>query len=145
MTLARQKISIFLLQLCEKYCIIIKCGSEGWSAPVMEQYRSGHNGHDWKSCDGRKPSVSSNLTCSANGKRPPIREVFCCYDEAPLLIHLFLEHAYVGQVAVMARIVKAVAHHELIGYVEADGVRAGAAAVAGLIEKAYRLHGGGLP
>ena len=31
----------------------------------MEQYRSGHNGHDWKSCDGRKPSVSSNLTCSA--------------------------------------------------------------------------------
>ena len=59
------------MQLYEKYCIIIKCGDVGSSALIVEQYRSGHNGHDWKSCDGRKPSVSSNLTCSANNKRPP--------------------------------------------------------------------------
>ena len=65
MRLLWKKISIFLLQLYEKYCIIIKCGDVGSSALIVEQYRSGHNGHDWKSCDGRKPSVSSNLTCSA--------------------------------------------------------------------------------
>ena len=31
----------------------------------MQQYRSGHNEHDWKSCDGQKPSESSNLSCCA--------------------------------------------------------------------------------
>ena len=76
MRLLWKKISIFLLQLYEKYCIIIKCGDVGSSALIVEQYRSGHNGHDWKSCDGRKPSVSSNLTCSANNKRPPLRGSF---------------------------------------------------------------------
>ena len=25
-----------------------------------QQYRSGHNEHDWKSCDGQKPSEGSN-------------------------------------------------------------------------------------
>ncbi len=31
----------------------------------MEQYRRGHNEHDWKSCDGQKPSKGSNPFCSA--------------------------------------------------------------------------------
>ena len=32
---------------------------------VMEWYRSGHNEHDWKSCDGQKPSEGSNPSHSA--------------------------------------------------------------------------------
>ena len=32
---------------------------------VMEWYRSGHNEHDWKSCDGHKPSEGSNPSHSA--------------------------------------------------------------------------------
>ena len=31
----------------------------------MEWYRSGHNEHDWKSCDGQKPSEGSNPSHSA--------------------------------------------------------------------------------
>ena len=30
-----------------------------------QQYRSGHNEHDWKSCVGQKPTESSNLSCCA--------------------------------------------------------------------------------
>ena len=36
---------------------------------TTEQYRSGHNEHDWKSCDGDKPSESSNLSCSAKNPK----------------------------------------------------------------------------
>ena len=38
-----------------------------------EQYRSGHNEHDWKSCDGDKPSESSNLSCSATASQATYR------------------------------------------------------------------------
>ena len=31
----------------------------------MEQYRSGHNGHDWKSCVPLKGTEGSNPSCSA--------------------------------------------------------------------------------
>ena len=31
----------------------------------MQQYRRGHNEHDWKSCDGHKPSEGSNPSHSA--------------------------------------------------------------------------------
>ena len=31
----------------------------------LEWYRSGHNEHDWKSCDGQKPSEGSNPSHSA--------------------------------------------------------------------------------
>ena len=40
---------------------------------TTEQYRSGHNEHDWKSCDGDKPSESSNLSCSATPSRTTYR------------------------------------------------------------------------
>ena len=33
--------------------------------PLMEWYRRGHNEHDWKSCDGQKPSEGSNPSHSA--------------------------------------------------------------------------------
>ena len=91
MYIARQKITITLLQLYEKYCIIIKCGDVGSSAPILEQYRSGHNGHDWKSCDGRKPSVSSNLTCSANSKRTPPQ---CPFAIIAMIFTLAVEGSY---------------------------------------------------
>ena len=38
----------------------------------MEQYRSGHNGHDWKSCVPQKGTEGSNPSCSAR-KEHPIR------------------------------------------------------------------------
>ena len=39
----------------------------------MEQYRSGHNGHDWKSCVPQKGTEGSNPSCSArNNKTHPI-------------------------------------------------------------------------
>ena len=37
----------------------------GKSAAPMEQYRSGHNGHDWKSCVPQKGTEGSNPSCSA--------------------------------------------------------------------------------
>lgn len=41
----------------------------------MEQYRSGHNGHDWKSCVPQKGTEGSNPSCSA--KTP-----FPCVDDS---------------------------------------------------------------
>ena len=33
----------------------------------MQRYRRGHNEHDWKSCDGQKPSEGSNPSrCAKN-------------------------------------------------------------------------------
>ena len=40
----------------------------GKSAVPMEQYRSGHNGHDWKSCVPQKGTEGSNPSCSARIK-----------------------------------------------------------------------------
>ena len=37
----------------------------------MEQYRSGHNGHDWKSCVPQKGTEGSNPSCSARNKTHP--------------------------------------------------------------------------
>ena len=37
----------------------------------MEWYRRGHNEHDWKSCDGQKPSEGSNPSHSA--KTPNVK------------------------------------------------------------------------
>ena len=42
----------------------------GKSAAPMEQYRSGHNGHDWKSCVPQKGTEGSNPSCSARKKNP---------------------------------------------------------------------------
>ena len=39
--------------------------------PHMEQYRSGHNGHDWKSCVPQKGTEGSNPSCSAINKTHP--------------------------------------------------------------------------
>ena len=36
----------------------------------MEQYRSGHNGHDWKSCVRQKRTEGSNPSCSARKETP---------------------------------------------------------------------------
>ena len=44
-----------------KCCIICKL----IAANHMEQYRSGHNGHDWKSCVPQKGTEGSNPSCSA--------------------------------------------------------------------------------
>ena len=35
----------------------------------MEQYRSGHNGHDWKSCVPQKGTEGSNPSCSARKEK----------------------------------------------------------------------------
>ena len=49
-------------------CSII-CKSAG-QAGHMEQYRSGHNGHDWKSCVPQKGTEGSNPSCSAIKNQP---------------------------------------------------------------------------
>ena len=54
----------------------------GKSAAPMEQYRSGHNGHDWKSCVPQKGTEGSNPSCSARIKTPEIERFpvfFCVY------------------------------------------------------------------
>ena len=38
-------------------------------ADIMEWYRSGHNEHDWKSCDGQKPSEGSNPSRCATSEQ----------------------------------------------------------------------------
>ena len=38
------------------------------AAFYMQWYRSGHNEHDWKSCDGQKPSEGSNPSHCAKKK-----------------------------------------------------------------------------
>ena len=42
----------------------------GKRAAHMEQYRSGHNGHDWKSCVPQKGTEGSNPSCSAIKPHP---------------------------------------------------------------------------
>ena len=37
--------------------------------PNTEQYRSGHNGHDWKSCVPQKGTEGSNPSCSARKEK----------------------------------------------------------------------------
>ena len=41
----------------------------GKRAAHMEQYRSGHNGHDWKSCVPQKGTEGSNPSCSARKEK----------------------------------------------------------------------------
>ena len=43
----------------------------------MEWYRSGHNEHDWKSCDGQKPSEGSNPSHSAKTEDRLQEPVLC--------------------------------------------------------------------
>ena len=43
------------------------------STAHMEQYRSGHNGHDWKSCVPQKGTEGSNPSCSARINPPSNR------------------------------------------------------------------------
>ena len=47
----------------------------------MEQYRSGHNGHDWKSCVPQKGTEGSNPSCSAIELPPSIRMGVCFISE----------------------------------------------------------------
>ena len=49
-----------------KCCIICKLIVK----PHTEQYRSGHNGHDWKSCVPQKGTEGSNPSCSAKQRKP---------------------------------------------------------------------------
>ena len=62
------------------YSIISKSAR---TTQVMEQYRSGHNGHDWKSCVPQKGTEGSNPSCSARIKTPEIERFpvfFCVYS-----------------------------------------------------------------
>ena len=45
----------------------------------LEWYRSGHNEHDWKSCDGQKPSEGSNPSHSAKKTRERIAAFSCFF------------------------------------------------------------------
>ena len=63
----RRDLENFLLTSSCKSCIIILAVEP--LAPrqhIMQQYRRGHNEHDWKSCDGQKPSEGSNPSCCAS-------------------------------------------------------------------------------
>ena len=60
------------------YYIKAVCGQE----QNMEQYRSGHNGHDWKSCVPQKGTEGSNPSCSARSKQSfLIERLFLFYSE----------------------------------------------------------------
>ena len=51
----------------KKRCMISKLSG---NSKDMEQYRSGHNGHDWKSCVPQKGTEGSNPSCSARKENP---------------------------------------------------------------------------
>ena len=53
----------------------------------MQRYRRGHNEHDWKSCDGQKPSEGSNPSRCARSRNRKVpgffyftQEVLCSYS-----------------------------------------------------------------
>ena len=48
----------------------------------MEQYRSGHNGHDWKSCVPQKGTEGSNPSCSAIKQTPSIWMGFVLFQKS---------------------------------------------------------------
>lgn len=54
----------------------------------MEQYRSGHNGHDWKSCVPQKGTEGSNPSCSAKKGRTSV----------PFLFYIFYSTVFEGNV-----------------------------------------------
>ena len=62
----------------------------------MEQYRSGHNGHDWKSCVPQKGTEGSNPSCSA---RKPIRKdgfyFYCHFSD--LVVYCMARGGYTGR------------------------------------------------
>ena len=60
----------------------------GKRAAHMEQYRSGHNGHDWKSCVPQKGTEGSNPSCSARTKSTGNRKISGAFY---LFITRFLE------------------------------------------------------
>ena len=45
--------------------------TDAWAGNPMQQYRSGHNEHDWKSCGRQKRPESSNLSCCARKREAP--------------------------------------------------------------------------
>ena len=53
----------------------------GKRAAHMEQYRSGHNGHDWKSCVPQKGTEGSNPSCSARKENLILRDEVFCFNE----------------------------------------------------------------
>ena len=55
----------------------------------MEQYRSGHNGHDWKSCVPQKGTEGSNPSCSAITNPIRLDGVCFMYDVCRLLFGYF--------------------------------------------------------
>ena len=57
----------FMLDKTELMVYHIEVGKR---AAHMEQYRSGHNGHDWKSCVPQKGTEGSNPSCSARKNNP---------------------------------------------------------------------------
>ena len=68
--------------MLDKLRCILYYRQVGKSAGHMEQYRSGHNGHDWKSCVPQKGTEGSNPSCSARTKTPEIERFpvfFCVY------------------------------------------------------------------
>lgn len=57
----------------------------------MEWYRRGHNEHDWKSCDGQKPSEGSNPSHSAkNPERICVRDFYFFPIHSSLCTDTFL-------------------------------------------------------
>ena len=75
-----RKIQKFRLDKCEEIGYYIKavCGSQ----ENMEQYRSGHNGHDWKSCVPQKGTEGSNPSCSAKKERSKCFVLFLSKPQA---------------------------------------------------------------
>lgn len=63
------------------------------AADIMEWYRSGHNEHDWKSCDGQKPSEGSNPSHSAkrNSKPNGFEFLSFCRFQLPMKKSLFFK------------------------------------------------------
>ena len=75
-----RKIQKLRLDKCEEIGYYIKavCGSQ----ENMEQYRSGHNGHDWKSCVPQKGTEGSNPSCSAKKERSKCFVLFLSKPQA---------------------------------------------------------------
>ena len=46
----------------------------------MQRYRRGHNEHDWKSCDGQKPSEGSNPSRCAKSRNRKVPGFFFIFN-----------------------------------------------------------------
>ena len=67
------------------YYIKAVCGQKD-----MEQYRSGHNGHDWKSCVPQKGTEGSNPSCSARKRKAHPKG--CAFLFLPLYLRMDLNN-----------------------------------------------------